>query len=77
VSRDCYTGQMVLLNPLLWIALLVVVVVVGEVARAVVDKRRLAQSGFGGTQEIAMVMLIVGYLVMAMLILSLVHWFFW
>ena len=68
---------MVLLNPLVWLVVLVITLIGGELARSIVDKRRVEQRGFGGTGDIALVQAIVGYLVIAMLIACLCHRAFW
>jgi hypothetical protein len=68
---------MLSLNPLLWGAVLVVIFFGGEVARSIVDKRRLARTGFGGTGDIGLAQAALGYLVIAMILVYLFYRAFW
>ena len=68
---------MVLLNPLLWLAVLAITLIGGELARSIVDKGRVERRGFGGAGDIALIQAIVGYLVIAMLLACLCYRAFW
>lgn len=76
-GRQGYTARMSLLNPIFWGAVLVATLIIGEVARAVVNKRRVAHRGIGGTQDIAIMQTAAACFAIAMFVVSLCYRFFW